>query len=464
VGKVLPRKEMPRRDPQERIRDFNEVATGFTEEEAVYEASRCLQCPKQPCVSACPVGSLIPEFMKLVKEKDFQKAYEKVREMNRIPAISGRVCPQETLCEEACTLAKVGQPVAIGAVERFIADYALKQGMAKEVRPSERGRLKVAVVGSGPAGLTAAAELAARGHEVKVFEALHKPGGVVFYGIPEFRLPKKIVEQEIAVLKEQGVEFEHGVVVGRTVTIKDLFDDGYDGVFVGTGAGTPKFLGLPGENLNYIYSSNEFLTRVNLLKAYSFPLYGTPVKVGSKVVVIGAGNTAMDSSRTAVRMGADEVYIVYRRSRAEMPARKEEVFNAEQEGVQIMLLTSPTRFLGDEKGCVKSVELQQMQLGEPDESGRRRPRPVSGSEFLKDADTVIIAIGNRVNPLIQMTTPGLETSGDEGLIKVDENGQTSIERLYAAGDVVLGEATVIEAMGTGQRAALSMHRKLTGNA
>jgi glutamate synthase (NADPH/NADH) small chain len=260
------------------------------------------------------------------------------------------------------------------------------------------------------------------------------------------------------------VEFEHGVVVGRTVTIKDLFDDGYDGVFVGTGAGTPKFLGLPGENLNYIYSSNEFLTRVNLLKAYSFPLYGTPVKVGSKVVVIGAGNTAMDSSRTAVRMGADEVYIVYRRSRAEMPARKEEVFNAEQEGVQIMLLTSPTRFLGDEKGCVKSVELQQMQLGEPDESGRRRPRPVSGSEFLKDADTVIIAIGNRVNPLIQMTTPGLETSGDEGLIKVDENGQTSIERLYAAGDVVLGEATVIEAMGTGQRAALSMHRKLTGSA
>jgi len=460
MGKVQPRAQMSKREAEDRVRDFNEVALGLTDEEAAYEANRCLQCPKQPCITACPVGALIPLFMKAVKEKDMSKAYDLVREKNRIPAISGRVCPQESLCEEECTLARIGQPVAIGAVERYIADYALKNGLSREIRPGEEGRKRVAVVGSGPAGLTVAAEMIAKGHEVKVFEALHKPGGVVLYGIPEFRLPKKIVEQEVDALKRQGVEFEHGVIVGRTVKVKDLFDDGYDSVFVGTGAGSPKFMGLPGENMNYIYSSNEFLTRINLLKAYCFPTYGTPVKVGQKVVVIGAGNTSMDSARTALRMGADEVYIMYRRTRAEMPARKEEVFNAEEEGAQFMMLSSPTRFLGDDKGSVKGVELQSMELAEPDASGRRRPKPVAGSEFMKDADTVVIAIGNRVNPLIQMTTPGLATAGEEGLIKVDDTYESSIEGLYAAGDVVLGEATVIQAMGTGQKAASSMGHKM----
>jgi len=451
---------MAKRKPEDRVKDFDEVTLGLSDEEAYYEANRCLQCPKQSCISACPVGALIPTFMKAVKERDLAKAYQVVRQKNRIPAISGRVCPQESLCEEECVLARVGQPVAIGAVERYIADYALKNGLTKEVRPGEEERKKVAVVGSGPAGLTVAAEMVAKGCEVKVFEALHRPGGVVLYGIPEFRLPKKIVEQEIDSLKRQGVEFENGVIVGRTLTVKDLFDDGFDSVFVGTGAGSPKFMGLPGESLNYIYSSNEFLTRINLLKAYSFPTYGTPVKVGQKVVVIGAGNTAMDSSRTALRMGADEVYIVYRRTRAEMPARKEEVLNAEEEGVQLMMLYSPVRFMGDEGGSVKGVELQSMELGEPDASGRRRPKPVEGSGFLKEADTVVMAIGNRVNPIIQMTTPGLATTGEEGLIKVDETYESSIKGLYAAGDVVLGEATVIEAMGTGQKAALSMQRKM----
>jgi glutamate synthase (NADPH/NADH) small chain len=457
MGKVQPRAQMAKREAEDRVRDFNEVALGLTDEEAFYEAN---QCPQQPCISACPVGAEIPLFMRAVKEKDMGKAYDIVREKNRIPAISGRVCPQESLCEEECTLARIGQPVAIGSVERYIADYALKNGLTKEIRPGEEGRKKVAVVGSGPAGLTVAAEMIAKGHEVKVFEALHKPGGVVLYGIPEFRLPKKIVEQEVDALKGQGVEFEHGVIVGRTVKVRDLFDDGFDSVFVGTGAGSPKFMGLPGESLNYIYSSNEFLTRINLLKAYSFPTYGTPVKVGQKVVVIGAGNTSMDSARTAVRMGADEVYIMYRRTKAEMPARKEEVFNAEEEGAQFMMLASPTRFLGDDKGSVKGVELQSMELGEPDASGRRRPKPVVGSEFMKDADTVVIAIGNRVNPLIQMTTPGLATAGEEGLIRVDDTYESSIEGLYAAGDVVLGEATVIQAMGTGQKAAMSMNRKM----
>lgn len=451
---------MGRRDAERRVKDFEEVALGLTDEEAAYEASRCLHCPKQPCVIACPVGALIPEFMKAVRDKDMAKAYEIVRAKNRIPAISGRVCPQESLCEETCLWARAGQPVAIGAVERYIADYALKNGLSKEIKVGEKGTKRVAVVGSGPAGLTVAAEMVALGHEVKIFEALHESGGVATYGIPEFRLPKKVVEQEVDSLKRQGVEFEHGVIVGRTMRVKDLFDDGYDSIFVGTGAGSPKFMGLPGENLNYVYSSNEFLTRINLLKAHSFPTYGTPVKVGEKVLIIGGGNTAMDSGRTAIRMGARDVCIVYRRTRGEIPARREEVVNAEEEGVRFLMLSSPLRYLGDDKGCVRGIELQAMELGEPDASGRRSPKPVCGSQSLEQADTVVIAIGNKVNPLIQMTTPGLAIGGDEGLIEVDETYETSIEGLYAAGDVVLGEATVIEAMGTGQKAALSMQRKL----
>ena len=460
MSNVKKRVQMGRRDAETRINDFKEVALGLTDEEAAYEASRCLHCPKQPCVAACPVGALIPEFMKAVKEKDMAKAYEIVRAKNRIPAISGRVCPQETLCEDECLWARAGQPIAIGAVERYIADFALKNGLSKEIKVDERGSKKVAVVGSGPAGLTVAAEMVALGHEVKVFEALHESGGVVTYGIPEFRLPKKVVNQEVDSLKRQGVEFEHGVIIGRTIKVKDLFDDGYDAIFVGTGAGSPKLMGIPGENLNYIYSSNEFLTRINLLRAHSFPTYGTPVKVGERVLIIGGGNTAMDSARTALRMGAREVCIVYRRTRGELPARRDEVLNAEEEGVRFLLLSSPVRYLGNDKGSVTSAELQAMELGEPDASGRRSPRPVAGSFSVEHADTVVVAIGNRVNPLIQATTPGLATEGEEGLIWVDRTYETSITGLYAAGDVVLGEATVIEAMGTGQKAALSMQRKM----
>lgn len=460
-SKIKPRMAMPKRSAEERVKDFNEVALGFNEEQALYEAERCLQCPQRPCEKACPVGVPIPEFIKLVKERKFEEAFWKIKEKNRIPAITGRVCPQETLCEKACILAKVGQPIAIGALERFVADWGIRHGLIKEAKKGEEGRGKVAVIGSGPAGMTVAGELAARGYDVTMFEALHKPGGVQVYGIPEFRLPKKIVEYEVEYLLKLGVDIQTGVPVGRTYTIKDLFDDGYRAVFIGTGAGTPKFLGLPGENLSYIYSANEFLTRINLMKAYLFPLYPTPVRVGERVAVIGAGNTAMDAARTALRKGAKQVTIVYRRTKAEMPARKEEVDNAIEEGVQFMFLTAPKRFIGDERGHVKQIECLRMELGEPDETGRRRPIPVPGSEFMLDADTVVIAIGARPNPLIQMTTPGLKVDEREGTILVDENFQTSIKGVYAAGDVVLGEATVIEAMGTGQKAALAMHRYLS---
>lgn len=462
MGKIKPRMALPKRPTEERVKDFNEVALGFNEEQALYEAERCLQCPHKPCENACPVGTPVPEFIKLVKEHKFEEAFWKIKEKNRIPAITGRVCPQETLCEEACVMTKVGQPIAIGALERFVADWGIKHGLMKEAEKSEEGRGEIAVVGSGPAGMTVAAEMAVRGYDVTIFEALHKPGGVLVYGIPEFRLPKKIIKDEIEYLLKLGVEIQEGVLVGRTYTIKDLLDDGYKAVFIGTGAGTPKFLGLPGENLSYIYSANEFLTRMNLMKAYLFPLYPTPIKVGETVAVIGAGNTAMDAARTALRKGAKHVYIVYRRTRAEMPARKEEVDNAVEEGVQFILLASPKRFIGDDKGRVKQIECLRMELGEPDESGRRRPIPVPNSEFILNADTVVIAIGTRPNPLIQMTTPGLKVHERWGTILVDDDFQSSIKGVYAAGDVVLGEATVIEAMGTGQKAAWAMHRHLSG--
>lgn len=462
MGKVKPRMPLPKREPEERRKSFDEVALGFDEEQALYEAQRCLNCPHQPCTQACPVGIQVPEFIMLLKEKKFEEAFWKVKEKNRIPAITGRVCPQETLCEEACVLAKIGQPIAIGALERFIADWGIKHGLQKEVKKGEEGTGKVAVVGSGPAGVTVAAELAVRGYEVTLFEALHKPGGVLVYGIPEFRLPKKIIRDEIEYLLELGVEIETGVLIGRTHTIKDLFDDGYKSVFIGTGAGTPRFLGIPGENLSFVYTANEFLTRMNLMKAYLFPLYPTPINVGERVAVIGAGNTAMDAARTALRKGARKVYIIYRRTRAEMPARKEEIDNAVEEGVQFMLLASPTKFMGDEKGRVRQIECLKMELGEPDASGRRRPIPIPDSEFIVEADTVVIAIGTRPNPLIQMTTPGLKVHERWGTILVDENFESSIKGLYAAGDVVLGEATVIEAMGTGQKAAWAMHRSMSG--
>ena len=449
---------MPKQPPEERIHNFNEVALGYTEEQALKEAERCLQCPKPQCVNGCPVGIDIPSFIQLIKEGDFRGAIRKIREKNNLPAICGRVCPQETQCQKYCVLGKKGDPVSIGRLERFVADWELKNGVEIPERNPSTGK-KVAVIGSGPAGLTAAADLARLGHEVVVFEALHAPGGVLMYGIPEFRLPKRIVEAEVDYVKKLGVTIKTDAIIGRLHTIQELLNEGFNAIFIGTGAGLPRFLRLPGENLCGIYSANEFLIRVNLMKAYMFPEYDTPIKIGKKVAVIGGGNVAMDASRCSLRLGAEEVHIVYRRSRAEMPARLEEVENAEEEGIKFDFLTNPVRFHGDEQGWVKQMECIRMRLAEPDESGRRRPVPIEGSNFLMDVDTVIVAIGQTPNPLIQRTTEGLEV-GRHGTIIVDENMKTSIEGVYAGGDVVTGAATVISAMGAGKKAAESIHRYL----
>ena len=449
---------IPKQPPEERIHNFNEVALGYTEEQALKEAERCLQCPKPQCVNGCPVGIDIPSFIQLIKEGDFRGAIRKIREKNNLPAICGRVCPQETQCQKYCVLGKKGDPVSIGRLERFVADWELKNGVEIPERNPSTGK-KVAVIGSGPAGLTAAADLARLGHEVVVFEALHAPGGVLMYGIPEFRLPKRIVEAEVDYVKKLGVTIKTDAIIGRLHTIQELLNEGFNAIFIGTGAGLPRFLRLPGENLCGIYSANEFLIRVNLMKAYMFPEYDTPIKIGKKVAVIGGGNVAMDASRCSLRLGAEEVHIVYRRSRAEMPARLEEVENAEEEGIKFDFLTNPVRFHGDEQGWVKQMECIRMRLAEPDESGRRRPVPIEGSNFLMDVDTVIVAIGQTPNPLIQRTTEGLEV-GRHGTIIVDENMKTSIEGVYAGGDVVTGAATVISAMGAGKKAAESIHRYL----
>lgn len=422
------------------------------------EASRCLQCPKPQCVQGCPVEIEIPVFIKLMKEKDYGAAIKKIKEKNCLPAICGRVCPQEEQCQKFCVLGKVGDPVSIGRLERFLADWERITGIDFPDKPPPTGK-RVAVIGAGPAGLTAAADLAKLGHEVVIFEALHLPGGVLMYGIPEFRLPKSIVQVEADFVKKLGVEIRTDCLVGRTYTIPELLKKGFDAVFIGTGAGLPQFLGVPGENLGGIYSANEFLIRVNLMKAYAFPDYDTPIRIGRHVVVIGGGNVAMDSARSALRLGAEEVCIVYRRSRDELPARKEEVENAEEEGIVFKFLAAPTRFIGDEKGWVKQMECICMELGKPDESGRRRPVPVKGSEFLVDADTVIIAIGRTPNPIIQLTTEGLEVT-KWGTIVTDENGKTSLEGVYAGGDIVTGEATVISAMGAGKKAAKAIHEYL----
>ncbi|WP_288008068.1 NADPH-dependent glutamate synthase [Thermofilum sp.] len=463
---VKDRVEMRKLPVEKRIRSFEEVALGYTEEEAIQEAKRCLQCPPRPCVQGCPVGIEIPRFIKKIAEGDFLSAYKIIKERNAIPAITGRVCPQEHQCEGVCVLNKLKKPTAIGALERFVADWALKEGVAKELadeeianRPSN-GNIKVAVVGSGPAGITVAADLAKLGYEVTMFEALHKPGGVLMYGIPEFRLPKRIVEYEIDYLKRLGVDIETNVLIGRTYTIKDLLEDGYRAVFLGTGAGTPKFPGIPGETLVNIYSANEFLTRVNLMKAYLFPQYDTPIKIGKRVAVIGGGNVAMDAARTAVRLGAEEVYILYRRTEEEMPARREEVINAKEEGVKFQLLTQPIRFIGNKDDILTGIECIRMQLGEPDATGRRKPIPVPGSEFVFEADTAIIAIGAHPNPLIARTTPEIKVD-EEGRVITDSELRTSMKRVYAAGDIVLGEATVIEAMGTGRRASQTIHRDIS---
>jgi len=460
--KPKPKKEavrMPKQDPKVRGQNFNEVALGYTEEQALEEANRCLQCPKPQCVAGCPVEISIPEFTKLLKERKYEEAIDKIKEKNALPAICGRVCPQEEQCQKVCIMGKVGEPVSIGRLERWLADWERNRGNVKAEKNAQPTGKKVAVVGAGPAGLTVAADLAKRGHQVLIFEALHLPGGVLVYGIPEFRLPKRIVQAEVDYIKKLGADLKLGYLIGRIHTIPEMLKTGFDAVFIGTGAGLPAFMGVPGENLGGIYSSNEFLIRVNLMKSYAFPLTDTPIRIGKHVVVIGGGNVAMDSARSALRLGAEEVCIVYRRSREELPARLEEIENAEEEGIICKFLAAPIRFIGDEKSWVKAMECICMELGPPDESGRRRPVAVKGSEFVMDTDTVIVAIGRTPNPIIQSTTEGLQVT-KWGTIVADENGKTSIEGVYAGGDIVTGEATVISAMGAGKKAAQAIHEYL----
>ncbi|MGQ9700039.1 MAG: NADPH-dependent glutamate synthase [Candidatus Bipolaricaulaceae bacterium] len=448
---------MREQDPKIRIHNFEEVPYGYTPDEAISEAERCLQCKRAPCIQGCPVQINIPKFIREIREGDFRAAIKTIKETNNLPAICGRVCPQETQCQAVCTLGKKYEPVSIGRLERFAADWEYENGVDLPPVAPPTG-FKVAVVGSGPAGLTCAAHLRRLGHEVTLFEALHEPGGVLMYGIPEFRLPKRIVRAEIENLLKMGVELRLNVVVGRTVTIDELFAQGYHAVFVGSGAGLPNFLGIPGENLIGIYSANEFLTRVNLMRAYLFPEYDTPVKVGKTVAVVGGGNVAMDAARTALRLGAERVVVLYRRTEAEMPARREEVHHAKEEGVEFHFLVNPVRFL-DEGGKVSAVECLRMELGEPDSSGRRRPIPIPSSNFIIPVDTVIVAIGNAPHPLVPRTTPGLATT-PHGTIVADEEGRTQREGVFAGGDIVTGAATVISAMGAGKRAASAIHRYL----
>ena len=446
---------MPEQDPNVRNKNFEEVALGYTAEMALEEAQRCLNCKNKPCVSGCPVGVKIPEFIALVAEGKFLEAAAKIKETSSLPAVCGRVCPQESQCECKCVRGIKGEPVAIGRLERFVADYAMQHEQSKVARPQPNGH-KCAIVGAGPAGLTCAGDLARMGYEVTVFEALHTAGGVLMYGIPEFRLPKAIVQKEIDTLKELGVEFVLNFVVGRSETIDDLFADGYEAIFVGSGAGLPTFMRVPGENYNGVYSANEYLTRVNLMKAYKENA-DTPILRAKKVAVVGGGNVAMDAARCAKRMGADEVYVVYRRGEAEMPARLEEIHHAKEEGIVFKFLTAPLEVIGNpDTYMVEGLKCQQMELGEPDASGRRRPVPVEGSEFTLDLDAVIVAIGTSPNPLIRSTTPGLETNKRGCIVADDEHGITSKDGVFAGGDAVTGAATVILAMGAGKRAAAAM--------
>lgn len=448
--------EMPCQDPQVRAKNFEEVALGYTEETAVIEAERCLECKKEPCRDGCPVQVPIPQFIAKVKERDFAGAIKTLKEKNALPAVCGRVCPQEAQCESKCVRGKKGEPVGIGRLERFVADWERAEGI-KPIECAPPTGKKVAVVGSGPAGLTVAADCAQAGHQVTVFEALHVPGGVLMYGIPEFRLPKAIVQAEIENLKKIGVEIKVDSVIGAIDTVDELLEDeGYDAVFLGTGAGLPYFLGIPGENLNGVYSANEFLTRTNLMKGYLFPEYDTPVRVGKKVAVLGGGNVAMDCARTALRLGAEEVYIVYRRSMEELPARVEEVHHAEEEGVIFKILTNPTKIIGNEDSWVTSMECLQYELGEPDASGRRSPVAIDGSEFIVPVDTVVVAIGQGPNPLVPRTTKGLETNKKGNIMASEDTGATSKPKCFAGGDVVTGAATVIKAMGAGRVAANSI--------
>ena len=460
---IIPEKNpMPAQDPAERARNFSEVALGYSEEAAVAEANRCLMCKNAPCRQGCPVEVDIPAFIKLAAERDFAGSARKLKEKNALPAVCGRVCPQENQCEKYCTLGKKHQPVGIGRIERFIADWELAQGVQKQDIAPATGK-KVAVVGSGPAGLTCAADLAKLGHSVTIFEALHVAGGVLMYGIPEFRLPKAVVQAEVENLKKLGVEIQVNAVVGKFATVDELIEEGgYDAVFIGTGAGLPYFMQIPGENACGVYSANEFLTRTNLMKAYSFPATDTPIRVGRKVAVLGGGNVAMDSARTALRLGAEESWIVYRRSKVELPARHEEVEHAGEEGVQFAFLTYPTRIIYDDNYWVTGMECIRCELGEPDASGRRSPVPIKGSEYIMDVDTVVVAIGQGPNPLVPRTTKGLELSRKGNIVASLETGATSKPGVYAGGDVVTGAATVILAMGAGRTAAKSIHAYLSG--
>jgi glutamate synthase (NADPH/NADH) small chain len=446
------RTAMPERPAEVRRRDFSEVPLGYTPEQAQAEAKRCLICKKPQCVTGCPVGIDIPGFVKLVAEGKFEDAADRILLANALPAICGRVCPQETQCEVKCVLGKKGDPLAVGNLERFVADWKRERGTCPVPPPPEANGRKVAIVGSGPAGLTCAGELVNRGYAVTIFEAFHKTGGVLVYGIPEFRLPKAIVQDEVGRLASRGVKIEVNAVVGKLDTIDDLLAE-YDAVFVGVGAGAPMFLKVPGEDLLGVYSANEYLTRANLMRAYDREHADTPILNSKLVAVIGGGNVAMDSARTALRLGADAVYIVYRRSRTELPARAAEVHHAEEEGIIFNLLTNPTRIIGDEKGWVTGIECQRQELGEPDASGRRRPVPIKGSEFVIPVDTVIVAIGNQPNPIVPQTTPGMQTNKWGLIVADEETGRTSKQRVWAGGDIVTGAATVISAMGAGQAAA-----------
>jgi len=457
-----PRVPMPEQQPDVRSRNFDEVPLGYTAEQAQAEAARCLQCKKPKCMKGCPVGVDIPAFISLIVEGRFAAAARKIKDTNCLPAVCGRVCPQETQCEQLCGLAKKFDPIAVGRLERFAADYERENDLVEVPELAPRSGKKVAVIGAGPAGLTAAGDLAQWGHQVTIFEAFHKPGGVLMYGIPEFRLPKEIVEREVDYLRTLGVRIELNQVIGKSITVDELLDgEGFDAAFIGVGAGLPYFMNLPGENLGGVYSASEYLTRANLMRAYAFPQYDTPIVRGRTVCVVGGGNVAMDSARTAKRLGAENVYVLYRRSREEMPARSEELHHAEEEGIIFKLLCSPIEYFGDENGMVCKARCQQMELGEPDDSGRRRPLPIKDAIFEVETDLVIVAIGSGANPLLTKSTENLDLN-KWGYIVADDSGKTTREGVWAGGDVVTGSATVISAMGAGKTAALAIDEYLKG--
>jgi glutamate synthase (NADPH/NADH) small chain len=458
---ATPRQPMPEQDPENRRRNFDEVPLGYAVDSAQEEASRCLQCKKPSCLAGCPVEVDIPGFINLITKGDFTGAIRNLWGKNSLPAVCGRVCPQEIQCEGLCIVGKRGDPVAIGNLERFAADYERAYGTGELPPKADSTGKSVAVVGSGPSGLTVAGDLIVKGHDVTVLEAFHKPGGVLVYGIPEFRLPKEIVAQEVNFLQRLGVTVECNQVVGRTVSLDELFEQGFDALYLGVGAGLPRFLNIPGENLVGILSANEYLTRANLMKAYTFPEVDTPIPRGKDVIVLGAGNVAMDSARTAMRLGADRVRIAYRRSREEMPARVAEIHHAEEEGIEFHLLTNPIRYIGNEKGRVTGMDCLRMELGEPDASGRRRPIPIEGSEFRLDCDLVIVAVGSGANPLLTQSTPDLDLNKWGYILADPETGKSTKKGVWAGGDIVTGAATVILAMGAGRKAADSIHQYLT---